>query len=76
MQLARRGTALLVIEPIARRMTPWFDQWRDVFVTAGGRADEWRFAIDLPSRLAALDRDAGFDREELSAKSLTINLAK
>ena len=74
MQLARRGAAVLVIEPIARRLTPWFDGWRDAFVKAGGRADEWRFTIDLPPRLAALDRDAGFDREELSAKSLAINL--
>ena len=73
-ELGRRGTAVLVIEPIARRITPWYDRWRDEFVKAGGRADEWKFTIDLPSKLAALDRDAGFDREELSAKSLAINV--
>jgi hypothetical protein len=73
-ELARRGTAVLVIEPIARRITPWYDRWRDEFVKAGGRADEWKFTVDLPPKLAALDRDAGFDREELSAKSLAVNV--
>lgn len=74
LELARRQVAVLVIEPIARRLTPWFDEWSDAFARAGGRSDQWRFALDLPPQLAALDRDAGFQREGLSAKTLALNL--
>lgn len=68
--LIDRGAAVLVIEPVATRLTPWFDDWARAFVAADGRRDEWQFAIDLPPDLAALDRDAGFAREGLKAKSL------
>lgn len=64
------GTALLVVEPIARAASPWWDDWASAVVAAGGRADEWSFAGDLPPALARLDEDAGFDRDRLKARSL------
>jgi hypothetical protein len=70
LKLIDRRCAVLVIEPIATRLTPWFDDWAPAFVAAGGRRDDWQFDIDLPPDLAALDRDAGFVREGLKAKSL------
>ena len=36
---------------------------------AGGRADEWRVDADLPELVARLDRAAGLDHRELTAKS-------
>jgi hypothetical protein len=68
--LAARGTAVLVVEPIARRVSPWWDDWAAAFVVAGGRADEWRFTVALPAPLADLDEAAGFQREELTARTL------
>jgi hypothetical protein len=68
--LINRGGAVLVIEPIATRLTPWFDEWGQPFAAAGGRRDEWQFDVELPPDLAALDRDAGFAREGLKAKSV------
>jgi len=72
-KLIDRGCALLVVEPIATRLTPWFDDWARGFDAVGGRHDEWQFALDLPPDLAALDRDAGFAREGLKAKSLWVD---
>jgi hypothetical protein len=61
---------VLVIEPIARRAMPWWPAWERTFVSAGGRADEWRFPITLPPRQLALARAAGLDPRELTARSL------
>ena len=65
-----RGAAVLVIEPIARRAAPWWPQWETRIVSAGGRADEWRFPSTLPPRQQALARAAGLDPRELTARSL------
>jgi protein-L-isoaspartate O-methyltransferase len=68
--LGRPGVRVLVIEPIARRITPWWEETAARVVAAGGRADEWRFAVDLPPRLRLLDRAAGLDHRELTARTL------
>ena len=67
---ARRGAQVLIVEPISLRVSPW---WRDAaskVAAAGGRADEWRFAVDLPDRVRLLDKAAGLDHRELTARSL------
>jgi len=69
---ARDGARVLVVEPIARGVVPWWPRWADAFARAGGRSDEWRFPADLPPRLALLDRAAALDHRELTARSLWI----
>ncbi len=64
------GSRVLVIEPIARRALPWWGDWRSAVEHAGGRADEWRFAVDLPPTQLALARAAGLAPRELTARSL------
>jgi hypothetical protein len=66
----RRGARILVIEPIARRMMPWWSHWEEAVTAAGGRADEWRFVVPLPERQRQLGRAAGLDPRELTARSL------
>jgi hypothetical protein len=66
----RRGASVLVIEPIALRKSPWWLEWRERFLEASGRADEWRFRVELPAALVLLDRASGLDHRELSARSL------
>lgn len=65
-----RGVRVLIIEPIARRMTPWWAAAASRIQAAGGRADEWRFPVDLPPSLRLLDKAAGLDHRELTARSL------
>ncbi|HEX7088040.1 MAG TPA: hypothetical protein VF198_16895 [Vicinamibacterales bacterium] len=71
---AAAGSPVLVVEPIARGVTPWWSEWRRAFESAGGRADEWRFPVDLPSLLRDLDRSAGLDHRELTARTLSLRL--
>jgi hypothetical protein len=61
---------VLVIEPIARRVASWWDEWANEWRRIGGRADEWRFRVELPERLALMDRAAGLDHRELTGRSL------
>jgi hypothetical protein len=68
--LRRAGAPVLVIEPIARRLASWWDDWAKSWISHGGRADEWRFRVELPERLALMDRAAGLDHRELTGRSL------
>jgi hypothetical protein len=65
-----RGARILVVEPIARRSAPWWDDWQAAFERAGGAADEWRFPGNLPARQSHLARAAGLNPHELTARSL------
>ena len=65
-----KGSRVLVVEPIARRPVPFWPAWADAFKAAGGRADTWRFPAVLPERLKLLDKAAGLDHRELTARSL------
>jgi hypothetical protein len=67
------GDRLLVVEPIARAVTPWWSRWQEAVVAAGGRADEWRFPVRLPAILAKLDRAAGLNHRELTARTLWLS---
>jgi hypothetical protein len=69
---AARGDAVLVVEPVAKSVAPWWTGWQAGFAAAGGRADEWRFQTELPEIVAKLDRAAGLDHRELTARSLWI----
>ena len=66
---AGRGSCALIIEPIATRIAPWWPAMESRITSAGGRADEWRFTVDLPAQLALLDKAAGLDHRELTARS-------
>jgi SAM-dependent methyltransferase len=66
----RRGATVLVIEPIARRLAPWWSGWASAFTAAGGRADEWRLTSELPARQRRLAKSAGLNPQELTARTL------
>jgi SAM-dependent methyltransferase len=67
---AARGARVLILEPIARGIAPWWDETARRASAAGGRADEWRFAVDLPPLLRTLDKAAGLNHRELTVRSL------
>ena len=72
LEAARAGSTVLVVEPIARRITPWWPEWAEAVRAAGGREDEWRFRPPLPDRLALLGKAAGLDARELTGRSLVL----
>jgi SAM-dependent methyltransferase len=67
---AGNGVRILIIEPIALSLAPWWRETEQRFRSAGGRADEWRFAVDLPPMLQLLDKAAGLNHRELTARSI------
>jgi hypothetical protein len=67
---AQRGARVLVLEPIARAITPWWDETARHFVEAGGRADEWRLPAELPPMLRMFGKAAGLGLRELTVRSL------
>jgi predicted O-methyltransferase YrrM len=67
---AAATTAVLVIEPIARRTSPWWPRWVRAVTAAGGRHDEWRLRLAPPAVTAALGRAAGLDPDEATARTL------
>ena len=64
------GSQVLIVEPLARGVAPWWNRWRDRVVAAGGRGDEWRFRVALPAIVTKLDRAAGLNHRELRGRSL------
>ena len=70
MAAADRGARVLVLEPIARAVTPWWDTTAAAVVARGGRADEWRFPIERPPIVTLLDKAAGLDHRELTVRTL------
>ncbi len=62
--------AILIVEPVAKRMSPWWDAWSVRFESAGGRVDQWRFVPQLPERLSLLDKAAGLNHREMKCRTL------
>jgi hypothetical protein len=67
---AAGGVRVLVLEPIARAVSPWWDATAARFTAAGGRADEWRFPVVLPPLLRKFDDAAGLSHRELKLRTL------
>ena len=70
LEATRQGHRVLVVEPIARRVSPWFPTWQAAFEARGGKAADWRFRVDLPPLVRRLDRAASLDHRELTARTL------
>ena len=72
LERAARGDRVLIVEPLAKSVARWWGRWQQEFAAAGGRADEWRFAVNLPPLVAKLDRAAGLRHSQLTGRSLFI----
>jgi hypothetical protein len=69
---AASGGHVLVVEPLAGFVAPWWGEWQRGFEEAGGRAAEWRFRAELPPIVERLGRAAGLNHRELKARSLSV----
>jgi hypothetical protein len=70
LETAAQGGRVLVLEPIARAIAPWWDDLAARAARLGGRSDEWRLPIELPPLLEKFDRAAGLNHRELTFRSL------
>jgi hypothetical protein len=69
---AEHGGRVLIVEPLAGFVAPWWATWQRAFQSSDGRADEWRTRVTLPAIVEKLDRAAGLNHRELTGRSLLL----
>jgi alpha-beta hydrolase superfamily lysophospholipase len=69
---AEQGGRVLIVEPLAGFVAPWWATWQRAFQSSGGRANEWRTPASLPPIVDKLDRAAGLNHRELTGRSLSL----
>ncbi len=67
---ARAGGHVLVLEPLATRISPWWDEACARLGERGLRSETLRFAIERPRWVAEIDRASGLDHREIGARVL------
>jgi len=72
---AAQGAGVIVAEPLATAVAPWWREWVEAFAPLGGAAREARARLALPDALARLDRAAGLEHRELGARVLGVPAA-
>ena len=70
---AGHGSPVLIVEAISRRSAPWWSEWAEPWLAAGGSDMEWRFRVPLPGPLALLDKASGLNHSELTGRSLWLS---
>lgn len=69
---AAQGGMLLIMEPLARGVAPWWDATAARLAAVGGRTDEWRFRDEVPDLVARLGKAAGLDYRETRLKTIFV----
>ena len=67
---AARQASVLIVEPISQRISPWWGEWSAAFTSRGGRADEWKLRVALPTLVKRLAKAAGLRPDALTARTL------
>lgn len=67
-----RGASFLMLEPLARGVAPWWDEWARALAPHGVVAGDYKFDVDLPARLAEFSDGAGFNNRTLSARVMWV----
>ena len=65
---------LMILEPIARTVAPWWSRWEHALGEEAllVHSFEWRKRLALPVWIAEMDRAAGLDHRELTARVLGV----
>jgi len=67
-QLLARGAALVVLEPLARGVAPWWEEWAARLAPRGVHEGDVKAEVDLPAPLDAFSDAAGFRKKELGVR--------
>ncbi len=70
LEAARRHHTILVLEPLARGIAPWWPTFASSLAPEGVQDLEIRFETPLPEWVAKLDEASGLDHSELRARAL------
>ncbi len=72
LERARRGGRVLIVEPLARAVAPWWDDMAQRVSALGGRTDEWKVPVDVPPIARELGTAAGLNYRELRFQTLSL----
>ena len=67
---ARLRGRVLIVEPLARTVSPWWQSTAERMAALGGRADEWKLNVEVPPIVALLGKAAGLTYRELRFRTL------
>jgi hypothetical protein len=68
-----RGASFLMMEPLSRAVTPWWDEWVRAFEPHGVASGDHKFDVRLPPRLAEFSDAAGFSKDTLGARVMFVH---
>ena len=66
----RRGSHLLVVEPLSGQAAPWWPEWVDAFARLGARADTWHLTVSPPDLTVRLGTAAGLSATSVKTRTL------
>lgn len=66
----RRGSPILVLEPLAGRASPWWSHWAAELAIHGVQDELIRVAIDRPAFIRDMDKAARLDHQVIGARVL------
>ncbi len=67
----RRGAVLFVLEPLAGRISPWWNEWAELLADEGIGAELIRVVIQRPLFVADMDKAAGLDHQIIGARVMS-----
>lgn len=67
---AKRGTKILVLEPLAKAINPWWEEWVAALAPLGIGNDLIRVSIDRPPFIRDMDKAARLDHQVIGARVL------
>jgi SAM-dependent methyltransferase len=71
-ECARRGGRVLILEPLARAVVPWWHDMTLRLAAMGARTDEWKLAVEVPPIARELGTAAGLNYRELRFQTLSL----
>ena len=69
-QLLERGATLVILEPLARGVAPWWDDWATRLAPHKVREGDIKAEVDLPAPLDSFSAAAGFRKKELGIRAM------
>jgi SAM-dependent methyltransferase len=76
LEVAKAGSSVLVVEPLASLAAPWWPDWVHAFGSARGQAGEWKLAVHPPPMLRRLGEAAGLDPTSVKLRTLWVDGAR
>lgn len=71
-QLLDRGATMVILEPLARGVAPWWEEWATRLAPRGVHEGDVKAEVDLPAPLDAFSDAAGFRKKELGVRVMCV----